>query len=243
MAADPPFDPQPPFELPEDLVEDFLCARFGLPDVCSILMPGGLELAAPNVLELVGPALTPLAPLFAIMEAVVAVKKCIDGAVDAISALDPGPLIECVPGLARLVDKLLSLLPQRSIPQMAVDLIDCALKILLNLRSVLLALQAQLERIGRTLTRAAELDDDYLNTLAICASDRLADTLSDEMKGLIVLGRIIGIVVLLLDLAGVEVDLPDFEEVAGAPLDEIIDPIDALIEALQGVRDLIPLPA
>jgi len=240
MAADPPFEPAPPFELPE--LDDFLCARFELPDICAILMPGGFEMAAPNVLDMMQPALAPLAPLFTIMEALVAIKKCLEAVPDAITELDPSGIIDCIPGMARLIDKLLALLPQYSIPRMAVDLIDCVLGILLKLRSVLLALQAQLERIGRTLARAAELGDDYLNTLAICATDRLSDTLSDEMKGLIVLGRLIGMVIFLLDLAGVPVEVPDFEEIAGAPLDLIIEPIDALIEALQGVRDLIPLP-
>ncbi len=240
MAVDPPFEPQPPFTLPSN--EDFLCARFGLPDICSILMPGGFEISSPDVLSLMQPALAPLAPVFAIMETVIAIKSCLEAAVDAITELNPGPLIDCIPGLGRLVDKLLSMLPQTSIPKMAVDLIDCVLGVLLKLRSTLLALQAQAERIGRMVSRAAELDDARLNILAICASDRLADSLSDEMKGLVVIGRLLGIAAGLLDLAGVNVSIPDLGALAGSPLDDVIAPLDDTIEVLQTVRSAIPIP-
>ena len=240
MAADPPFNVSLPVDFPE--VGDFVCQRFELPDICEILMPGGLSIAAPNVLELIQPALTPLAPMFAFMEAVVQVKNCIEAAVEAISDLDPGPLIDCVPGLAQRVDKLLSMLPQASIPLMAVDLLDCALAILARLRSTLVSMLDQLARIQRTLERAAELDDARLNLLAICASDRLADTLSDEMKGLIVVGRIIGLVAFFLGLAGVDVDVPDFESVSSLPLADLLEAIDALVEALGVMRDAIPVP-
>ncbi|MBU1483177.1 MAG: hypothetical protein KKH12_16055 [Gammaproteobacteria bacterium] len=240
MPIDPPFEIVSPDTLPP--LDELICGRASIPDICSILMPGGAEIAAPNVLERLQPALAPLAPIFSTLEAVVAVKNCIDASVEAISTLDPQPLIECVPGLARAVDKLLALLPQASIPLTTAQTLDCVIVTLGKLRSVLLSLQAQVKRIARVASRAAELDDPKMQFVVACANDRVGDALSDEMKGLVVIGRLLGILSALVDLAGIPFEIPDLEALASAPLDEIIAPLDAAIEALRAARAAIPLP-
>lgn len=240
MAADPPFETTPPFELSD--ISAFLCSRGGLPDICQVLMPGGLTISAPNVLSIMQPALAPLAPLFAIMQAVVQIKVCMEAAVDALAELDPGPLIDCVPGLTRLVDKLLSMLPSASLPKMAVDVLDCALSLLLRTRAALVALQAQAARVVGMVAKAAELQDEYLQALALCKEGQVADSLSDEMKGLVVLGQLLGVVAELLKLAGLDINMPDFEEIAGSSLEDAIEPIDDLVQKLQDIRETIPLP-
>lgn len=222
-------------------IPDALCVPIPGLNVCSVLMPGGLDIEAPNLLTLMQPALTPLAPAFSLMEVVVALKNCLEAVPDAIVELDPSALLECFPALAEKLGAVLKMLPQVSVPLMVVDLLGCIIAELERFRAVVVGLQLQLQRIAAVAERAAQLGDADLSLIAACGSDRVAAQLSDEMKGLIVVGRLLGMVTLFLSMAGVDVAVPDLSSLAGVPLALVIEPLDALIGALRGVRDSIPV--
>lgn len=225
---------QPVFPFPDD----FTCKPFGEFDICSVLLPGGVDFASVDLLESIQPAIAPLVPMFNIIESIVAVKACVEAATEM---PDPTALINCLPGLRAAIDKLLKLLPQVALPIMLINLIDCIIGELEKLRRFVLGLIAQFERITAILEKAAELDNPNLNLIAICATDRLAATLSDKMKALIVLGRLLGALGGLLELIGIDSNLvPDFGKISGAALDEIIEPLDSAIESLTTLRDQIP---
>ena len=58
------------FTIPDDI----LCIEIPSINVCKALLPGGFEMEAPDLLGMMQPALAPLAPLFDILEAIVAIK-------------------------------------------------------------------------------------------------------------------------------------------------------------------------
>ena len=60
-------------------------------------------------------------------------------------------------------------------------------------------------------------------------------------KSLAALGKLIGLLNLFLGMIGAP-EVPDLSNLAGTPLDEVIPPIDAIIEALQSVRSAVPVP-
>lgn len=227
---------------PDAIPTEILCLEIPeIPNLCRALLPGGIELEDPDLLRLVQPALAPLVPLFDILEAVVSIKKCIEAIPDALGPPpDPSKLADCIPDLAEKIAKLLRLMPALSLPSMIRQLLNCAIGVLLRLRSFLVGLKAQLERIARIVEKAAELDDPALNAIAACASDRAGVQFSNEMKELRVVGRLLGTLRTLVDLAGVPVTIPDLSSIAGVPIDDVLDPLDDLIRLLRETRDAVP---
>ena len=79
-----------------------------LPDPLSITLPGGVSMESINLMEQIQPALTPLMPLFDIIDTVVAVFNCIKAIPDTLGPPpDPTVLAACIPELAEKVAKLL----------------------------------------------------------------------------------------------------------------------------------------
>lgn len=224
------------------LPDEIFCPEFPPIDICKALLPGGVSFEDPDLLKLIQPALAPLVPMFNVMEAIVQIKVCIESFVEALGPPpDPTKVLECLPELAEKIDRILRMLPPLSIPVLVLDLIDCIIRELNKLRSFLLRLIAQVRKIADVLEKAAQLDDPHLNLIGVCANDRLASTLDEKMKGLIVLGRLLGFLRMFLELIGVGTDLvPDFSELAGAPLDTAIEPLDFMIENLTALRALVP---
>ena len=88
-----------------------------IPDPFSITLPGGVSMESINLMEQIQPALTPLMPLFDIIDTVVAVFNCIKAIPDTLGPPpDPTVLAACIPELAEKVAKLLKLIPQLSLP-------------------------------------------------------------------------------------------------------------------------------
>jgi hypothetical protein len=55
------------------------------------------------------------------------------------------------------------------------------------------------------------------------------------------LGRLIGLVNLFFGMLGMP-KVPDLSDLAGKPLDVVIEPLDALIEVFQNAADAVPVP-
>lgn len=224
----------PIFPLPDG----FPCPEFPDIDVCAAILPGGVDFSDPDMLRFLQPALAPLAPIFTVIEALIAVKTIADAVLEL---PDPQPLIDAIPGLQAQIEKLLAFLPQVAIPKLALDALDCIISELEKLRRVVTGLQAQIERIAGVLDRAAELDDPQLNAFAVCATERVSATLEETLAGLTALGRLLGVIGGFLELIGVDVALPNWSDISGAPLDTIIEPIDRALELLRTARGLIPV--
>ena len=60
-------------------------------------------------------------------------------------------------------------------------------------------------------------------------------------KMLASLGRLIGLINLFSGMIGGP-EIPDLSELSGVPLEEVIDPLDALVDTLKTARDAVPVP-
>lgn len=95
-----------------------------IPDPFGLTLPGGVQIEHINLMEVIQPALTPLVPLFDIIDTIVAVFNCIKAIPDTLGPPpDPTVLAACLPDLAEKVAKLLKLIPQLSLPLLIVGLI------------------------------------------------------------------------------------------------------------------------
>ena len=213
-----------------------------IPDPFAITLPGGITLESINLMEQIQPALTPLVPLFDIIDTVVAVFNCVKAIPDTLGPPpDPTVLAACIPELAEKVSKLLKLIPQLSLPYTIIGIIDLVIDTLRQARTQLLHLQAQMQQILGAIDRATDLDDAGLMAITSCAQANVAQEAANVGKSLAALGKLIGLLNLFLGMVGGP-EVPDLSDLAGTPLDEAIPPIDAIIETRQGVRDAVPVP-
>jgi hypothetical protein len=213
-----------------------------LPDPQQLILPGGVAIEHLRLVEIIQPALTPLMPLFEIVDAVVAVFHCIQAIPDALGPPpDPTVLAACVPELGAKVSKLLKLVPQLSLPMTIVGLIDLVMDALRQARSELVYLQVQMHQTARAVERAAELDDAELAAIATCTRKNVAREAANVGKQLGALGKLMGLLALFLGMIGGP-EIPDLSSLSGVPLDGILEPLDALLSHLQAVRAAVPVP-
>ncbi len=213
-----------------------------IPDPLAITLPGGITMQQINLLEAIQPALTPLMPLFDIIDTVVAVFNCVKAIPDSLGPPpDPTVLAACIPELGEKVAKLLRLIPQLSLPYTIVGIIDLVIDTLRQARSQLLHLQQQMQQILGAIDRATKLEDAGLMAITSCAQANVAQEAANVGKALASLGKLIGILNIFLGMVGAP-EVPDLSNLAGRPLDDVIPPIDAIIKSLQTVRSAVPVP-
>jgi len=213
-----------------------------IPDPFAITLPGGVTMQKINLMQAIQPALTPLMPLFDIIDTVVAVFNCIKAIPDSLGPPpDPTALAACIPELAEKVSKLLRLIPQLSLPYTIIGIIDLVIDTLRQARSQLVNLQQQMQQILGAIDRATELEDAGLMAITSCAQANVAQEAANVGKALASLGKLIGILNIFLGLVGAP-EVPDLSNLAGRPLDDVLAPIDASIKVLENVRSAVPVP-
>lgn len=220
-----------------------LCIEIAeLQDPFQLTLPGGIDIEHINLLDIVQPALTPLVPLFDIVDTVVAVFNCIKAIPDSLGPPpDPTAIAACLPDLAEKLDKLLKLIPALSLPYTVIGLIDLLIDALERARNMLLHLQNQMQQILNVIDRATELDDAGLMAIAQCAQGNVAQEAANVGKMLSSLGKLIGLINLFMGMIGGP-EIPDLSDLSGQPLDEVIPAIDAIVNQLKAARDAVPVP-
>ena len=74
-----------------------------------------------------------------------------------------------------------------------------------------------------------------------CAEANVAQEAANVGKSLASLGKLIGILNLFLGMVGAP-EVPNLSNLAGTPLDEVVPPLDAIVDQLTTVRGMIPVP-
>ena len=213
-----------------------------LPDPQVLDLPGGVSIQQFNLMQAIQPALTPLVPIFDIVDTVVAVFNCIKAIPDTLGPPpDPTAIAACIPELAQKVAKLVRLIPQVTLPYTLRGILRLIIDTLRQARSQIMHLQQQMQQILGAVDRATNLGDAGLMAITSCAQANVAQEAANVGKSLASLGKLIGLANLFLGMIGAE-GIPDLSNLAGRPLDDVIPPIDAIITKLQAAHDAIPLP-
>lgn len=193
----------------------------------------------------IGPAMTPLVPFFNLLDTVLAVYRCVSAIPDVITSLDPSELLNCIPALAELIDQILKLIPQLSIPKMVISILENMSALMRGIAADMLYLQSQLQRIADMIDRAADLNDVKMNGFLVCAQDTIEGTLLSTAEALKGIGRIILLVNIFIGLFGGE-EIPCFgsliEDNLGEGLDVIIDLMLGIADVLDMIASAIPDP-
>ena len=165
-----------------------------IPDPLNLTLPGGVQIERINLMEVIQPALTPLVPIFDIIDTVVAVFNCIKAIPDTLGPPpDPTAIAACIPELAEKVNALLRLIPQLSLPYTIIGIIDLVIDTLRQARSQLLHLQQQMVQLLGAIDRATELEDAGLMAITSCAQANVAQEAANVGKSLASLGKLIGL--------------------------------------------------
>ncbi len=230
-----------------------------IPTIDDICLPGGMCLSyvwdgigkIPSVADVsldfysqIGPALTPLKPLFDILDTVLAIFRCVKAIPDAITSLDPRELLNCFPALAKLIDQLLKLIPQLSIPKMIKAALKNMGKLLRAIASDIEYIKSQLQRIADMIDRAADLNDVKMNGFLVCAQQDVQDSVMSTAEALKGIGRIVLLLNIFIGMIGGE-EIPCFGSIVEDNLDSldvIIDLLTTLAELLDTMADAIPDP-
>jgi len=213
-----------------------------IPDPFQLTLPGGVTIERINLLEVIQPLLAPLMPLFEIVDTIVAIFNCVKAIPDSLGPPpDPTVLAACIPELGEKVAQLLKLIPQLSLPILLKQICKLIGHTLRDARGALLLLLEEMQRILRAVDRATELEDSGLMAIISCAKTNAGQEAANVGKMLASLGRLIGLVNLFFGMLGLP-EVPSLSELAGKPLDLVIEPLDALIEVFQNAGNAIPVP-
>lgn len=231
-----------------------ICVRFPVGNLQCVSLP---QVNIPDTGELlqqmfaqINSALSPLNPIFNIIDAVLAVFECIKAIPKAITELNPVPLIECIPGLAEAINKLIALLPPLSIPVMIVDIIDVVILFLNSLKRQVQILIDRAEAVLFAATKAARPGNIALATSLSCINANFDADIVNLNEQVAPLNRLMGIIDFLLELTGLkkilkQIGLDVMPCLAFGDLsflENFLRPIDFMVKLLELLRSIIPLP-
>ena len=213
-----------------------------LPDPLSMTLPGGVTMQQQDLLKVIQPALTPLMPVFNILDAVIAVFNTVKAIPESLGPPpDPTKLVSAIVEMTKKVSKLLRLVPQLSLPYTIIGVVDLVLDTLSKLRDQLVFLQLQVRQLSLMTQRAAELNDAGLAAIAACTRANIEQEAANLGKGLGALGTLLGILDIFMAMIGGPKS-PNLSAISGKPLDDAVKPLDDLVKTLQQLRSAIPVP-
>ena len=205
-------------------------------------LPGGVTMQHQDLLKAVQPALTPLMPLFNLLDAIIAIVNTVKAIPESLGPPpDPTKLVKALSEMAKKVAKLLRLVPQVSLPYTIIGVVDVVLDGLATLRTQLAYLEVQARQVARVTARAAELHDEGLDSVAACAKANLEMEAANLMKGLGAMGTLLGILDIFLGMVGGP-KVPDMSALSGKSLEDVVAPLDEVVKALEALRQAVPLP-
>ncbi len=230
-----------------------------IPELSRVCLPGGICLdytwsglgqspaSADMALQFIGqlgPAMAPLQPFFNILNTVVQIFKCVQAIPDAITSLNPSGLIDCVPALAELVDQLLSMIPQISLPKMVIATVKNVATFLQGVATELRSNLDSMNRINEAIDRAALLDDVQMSGFLVCAQGTVQKSVEATAMALQGIGQFIMLINTCMSLFGGP-EIPCFGSLVDgdtAELDATVALLESMAEMLLGIVGLIPDP-
>ena len=235
-------------DLPEIPTADDICfpGGFCLSYIWDAIgkIPSGADVSM-DFFSQIGPAMAPLTPFFNLLDTVLAIFRCVQALPDVITKLDPTELLKCIPALAQLVDQILKLIPQLSIPKMIIATLRNLARMLRGIASDLEYVQSQLQRIADMIDRAADLNDVTLDGFLVCAQQEMDDTVMSTAEALKGIGRMILLINIFIGLIGGQ-EIPCFgsllEDNIAEGLDVIIDLLTTIARIIDELADIIPDP-
>lgn len=198
-------------------------------------VPSGKALAQ-ALIDKANAAMTPLAPIFKMLDAFLALVEAVKAVPGMIT--DPTKLFAALEKLAGLATMLTKLIPQLSIPLLAIEFLDALIAYLEGLIAELEQLIVMVDRIDEM--REASERYPALNFVVQVSEynvDVLRSSMDGNAKGVETITRFVNV---LLQLAGLE-GIPSFADLPDDMNDAVYQLRETLTQ-LRRIRSLIPVP-
>jgi len=155
------------------------------PDVPSLEIPqfGALSVARQALMDFPDPsyflmrmqdaaalALAPLRRYLEMIEVIFSLKQCMEAVKDALMPPSPGPLIECIKGLLKTIQRLLAFFPPLSYINTALDVCHIAITTIDEILDIFDLLDARLTQYKAAAAAALALGDIELASIQDCAT-------------------------------------------------------------------------
>lgn len=187
----------------------------------------------------IGPAMAFLAPVFSVLDTVIAIYNCVQAIPDAITSLDPSGLLECLPALVELINQLLSMIPQMSLPRMVRQILIGLAQLLEGVASDFQFLVAQFQRVLDEIDRAADLNDVNLNDFLVCRQNTITEQAFTTAEALQGIGRIVLLANIFIGLFGGDTEIPCFNDLID--VGDLAGTVELLLELARFLRELAAL--
>lgn len=224
------------------------------PEAIDVALPGGLVIrgmaneigssALANARALLSAAnagLAPLGPVFAIIDAILAIKAFADAVPEIV--VNPGVVVEKIVELGQKVGRLAALIPQLSVPLIMIGIVDAVLALLDGLIAELVVLQQQEERNAATRETALSFPEGparvALQGIADACDSNAAQHRANLATALSSVGPLLQIVSIFAELVGLDPISAEVE--AGEGTGALIESLEGLVTTLQTVRSAIPV--
>lgn len=233
-------------------LEELVCVPIAeMPPTLCVTLPGGFEVCAiqgempPSLFQYAqaalgaaNSALAPLGPIFTIIEVITSLFKCIKTIPDCLGPPpNPAKLIKALGDLTALMNKLLKLVPQLSVPLMILQLLDVIIAVIDGAAAELASLARFAQQIAQAETAA--LTAPALLDMVVCARASLSTQLTNVERVFASINPIIEIINALGGVAGLK-PVPSF---SGLPADPsaAVNALRDAADALRVVRNAIPV--
>lgn len=214
-----------------------------------IRFPGGAKICLPDahtgspieqvrgLLKLANTALMPLQPFFSVLNVIKAVKDVFDALPGLIS--DPKALIDAIGKFVKAFGALVALFPQLSVPILVKDILAMVAFLMRAIAKEMEAFAAMEQQIAESASLASRLGLASLTAEVSCAQDAFDISMSNFNASLGPIAEILGLVNVLLGLAG----LPEIKVAlseSGSP-SEAIAAMNEIANVLDTAASAIPL--
>jgi hypothetical protein len=226
------------------LVQADLCVTFpGAVEICALppVPVPDLYALAKMCLAQLNTALAPLQPIFTIIETILAIFDCVQAIPDALGPPpDPSGLLECIPALQALVERILALVHAVSFLEFAKDVLGVMITFFAGCAREVQAIASLISQIEDA-RNLSPLPIGLLQALA-CADESAENALGNIGRALALINPIIR----LLNFIGGPVGMPEIPEFTGTLGADEIGVAAALlfdvVGILRGIQLTIPAP-
>jgi hypothetical protein len=201
-------------------------------------LPPSLFQLAQSLLGQASSALAPLAPIFNVVETIVAIQTCLTAVVDALGPPpDPSKLAQCLPELAKKVEAIIALLPPTSVLAMIADILDAIVAALDGTIAELRAVIRLLEKVATARLQADTITG--LGAVAFCGEQTATVTMDNVSRSFASLNAMIAALNGLTSMAGLP-QVPSLTSLPGDP-EAAVDFLQVTVDGLRTFRDAIPV--
>lgn len=211
----------------------------------------GCDVIGDKLMLIVQAVMTAMKPIFDLIDLVQKVINCITAIPDAIKNADPGPVLQCIPGLAeKLAEILAYLFPPIAVPPFIADvvcvvktIIDCMIEqvqALLALESKVQLLETKIQTIGDAISNEGKaLLKDAAANGRLCQKS-LMDNLGTSAKPLTPLISLLNSFAALVPNFPA---IPTLSSLSGLPLNDMQQQLTQFQGILGAIPDTCVLPA